>query len=58
MGLFPQKICLLANLIRIEKRNNFIEECFSIRALFRRANFENSKITVVTFLGGKKGTYS
>jgi hypothetical protein len=40
MGLFPQKIDLffLAYFIRIAKRNNFVEENFSIRTLFRREN--------------------
>jgi hypothetical protein len=39
MGLFPQKMCLFFwHFIRIANRNNFVEEFFSIRALFRREN--------------------
>jgi hypothetical protein len=40
MGNLPQKLCLIffAYFIRIAKRNNFVEEFFSIRALFRREN--------------------
>jgi hypothetical protein len=60
MGLFYQKMCLFffAYFICIAKRNNFVEEICSIRALFRRENsknykFENSKITVVPFFAPK-----
>jgi hypothetical protein len=58
----PQQICLFfwAYFIGIAKRNNFVEDFFSIRALFRREiQFKNSKITVVpVFWEEKTGTYS
>jgi hypothetical protein len=39
MGNFPQKKKVFcAYLIRINKQNNFVQETFSIRALFRQEN--------------------
>jgi hypothetical protein len=39
MGKFPQNnVSICAYFIRIEKRNNFVEDFFSIRAFFRREN--------------------
>jgi hypothetical protein len=37
MDNFPQKF-FFVYFIRFDKRNNFVEEIFSIRALFRREN--------------------
>jgi hypothetical protein len=57
MGNLPQKMYLFffwAYFIRIAKSNNFVEEFFSIRALFAgKTRFENSKVTAFPVLWKK-----
>jgi hypothetical protein len=57
---FFRKMCLFfcAYLIRIKKRNNFVEEFFSIQAFFfEKTQFENSTKTIILSLWRKVNLY-